>query len=336
MVVLLLTFMCLSGFGTSYSVHHDYCQPARLLSLPAQIDWSESSHLTIFISTPSIYPLPAYAPQTVRANDAEEDDLAAEIAAEEAAAAAVEEEAEDEEDVDADALDEDADSARYDPTRRHPLSDLPPPSSDVSVGHSFVTGMSVDNGTSRSVVVLGEPIKSVIGFANNGRTALHVWGVMGSLNHDNRFSVYVQNFSYAVVNKTVFSGEELSLSYEFTPNAHLDIRPFQLAITMFYEAQSSSGNAIRGHSTTFFNSTIVTKPGSGTMSNGLFMLFFFIAIAAAFAAWYVWKNLESSAQKVEAVETGTSESSKNEWLEEHHNLTRTGGGRAKLKPDTKK
>lgn len=274
--------------------------------------------------------------ETAQSDDAEEDELAAEIAAEEAAAAAVEEDAEDEEDEDADALDEDADSARYDPSRRHPLSELPPSSDAVSVGHFFVSGVSGVNETSRNTVTLGELIKTVIAFANNGRTAMHVWGVMGSLNHDNRFSVYVQNFSYSMINKTVASGDELSLSYEFTPNAHLDIRPFQLAITMFYEAQSSSGNAIRGHSTTFFNSTVVTEPGSGTMSNGLFMLFFFIGIGAAFAAWYVWKNLELSTQKVEATETGTADSSKNEWLEEHHNLTRTGGGRAKLKADTKK
>lgn len=274
--------------------------------------------------------------ETAQPNDVEEDELAAEIAAEEAAAAAVGEDAEDEEDEDADALDEDADSARYDPSHRHPLSELPPSSDAVSVGHFFVSGMSGDNKASRSTVTLGELIKTVIAFANNGRTAMHVWGVMGSLNHDNRFSIYVQNFSYSMINKTVASGEELSFSYEFTPNAHLDIRPFQLAITMFYEAQSSSGNAIRGYSTTFFNSTIVTEPGSGTMSNGLFMLFFFVGIAAAFAAWYVWKNLELSGQKVETTETGTVYSSKNEWLEEHHNLTRTGGGRAKLKSDTKK
>lgn len=274
---------------------------------------------------------------TVRAEESDTDDIAAEIAAEEAAAAAVEEAAEDEEDDDADALDEDADSARYDPTRRHPLSDLPPSSDDVQVGHTFITGISPDNKTSEDTVILGQPIKTVVAFANEGRTALHVWGVMGSLNHHNKFSVYVQNFSYFDVNKTVAPNSELSFTYEFTPNAHLDVRRFQLAITMFYEAQSSSGNAIRGHSSTFFNSTVLTQPGSDTMSNSLFLLFFFVAIAMAVAAWYVWRNLELSAQKSEALETSTIDSSKNEWLEDHHNLTRTGGGRAKTtKSSTKK
>lgn len=265
----------------------------------------------------------------------ENDDIAAEIAAEEAAAAAVEEAAEDEEDDDADALDEDADSARYDPEIRHPLSELPSSAPDVYVGHKFIHGLSVDAKTSKDLVTLGETVKTIVAFSNQGRTTYHVWGVMGSLNRDTKFSVHEQNFTYNLVNKSVSTGEELSFSYEFTPNARLDIRPFQLALTMFYEARSSSGNAIRGHSSTFFNSTVLTQPGSQTMSNGVFMLFFFFTVAAAIGAWYVWKNMALTQQK-DTVEIGTTDNSKNEWLEEHHNMMTTGGGRAKRKPTPKK
>lgn len=260
-----------------------------------------------------------------------EDDIAAEIAAQEAAALAVEEDALDDEDDGADALDDDADAARYDPERRHPLSDLPPASDDVHVGHTFVSGLGTDDKTERPVVTLGQSVKTVVAFANRARTPHHVWGIMGSLNHDDAFAVHVQNFSYSVVNKTVSPDDDLSFSYEFAPNSRLDVRPFQLAITVFYESQSSSGNAIRGHSTTFYNSTIATQPGSETMSNSLFMILFFVAIAAAAAAWYVWTNMEVVTPKPEVVEMGTTDSSRNEWLEEHHNMTRTGGGRAKLR-----
>lgn len=215
------------------------------------------------------------------------------------------------------------------------MSDLPPGATDVAIGHKFVNGIPADGAAEDVSVTAGELIKTVVAFSNDGRLPYHVWGVMASLNNDKRFDIYVQNFSYSVVNKTVEAGNELSFSYAFTPNARLDISTFRLAITMFYEAQSSTGNAIRGHSSTFYNTTVITKPGTETMSNGMFMLFFFVGIAAAAGAWFAWKNMETATTK-EAVEMGTSDSSKNEWLEEHHNMARTGGGRAKLRGNSSK
>lgn len=252
---------------------------------------------------------------------------AEDLAAEEAAAAAVGEAAEEEEDDDADALDEDADSARID-SDRHPLSDMPPPAQDVLVAHAFTQGLG-----SSSLVTLGEKCKALIAFANAGRGRYHVWGVMGSLNIVKNFDVHVQNFTYGVVNKTVNSGSELSFSYEFTPNERLDITPFQLALSVFYEARGSSGNAIRGHSTTFYNATVNTKPGPQSMSNSVFMFLFFTLLAAAGGAYYVFRATEA---KKDGVEMGTASTSKNEWLEEHHNMSRTGGGRTKSKPAGKR
>lgn len=265
----------------------------------------------------------------------DEEDIAAEIAAEEAAAAAVEEDAEDEDDGDGDALDEDADAARYDPDRRHPLSDLPPPADNVQIGHVFETGLGEPaKSGDDSVLTLGEPVKVVVAFSNKGRLPYHVWGVTGSLNHHNRYSVFVQNFSYTMLNRSIGVGGELSFSYTFIPNERLDVRPFQLALTMFYEAQSTSGSALRGHSTTFFNSSITTKPGPHTMSNGLFMLFFSMAVAAAVGAWFAWKTWSEKAKKDQASEASASETSKSEWLEDHHLMS--GGGRARQRSTTKR
>lgn len=245
---------------------------------------------------------------------------AEDLAAEEAAAAAVGEAAEEEEDDDADALDEEADSARFD-SDRHPLSDMPPPADDIMIAHAFTKGID-----DSAVLTLGETCKTLIAFANSGRSKYHVWGVMGSLNMEKKFDIHVQNFTYGEVNKTVGSHGELSFSYEFTPNERLDTRPFQLALSVFYEARGSSGNAIRGHSTTFYNATVGTKPGPQTMSNGVFMFIFVFVIGAGLGAFYV---LKSSEAKKEAVEMGTGGSSKNEWLEEHHAMAKTGGGRAR-------
>lgn len=249
------------------------------------------------------------------------DEMSAEdLAAEEAAAAAVEEAAEEEGEDDADALDEDADAARL-RVDRHPLTDMPPPADDVRIAHTFTEGLD-----STSVVTLGKTCKALVAFANEGRGLCHVWGVMGSLNMEHKFEIHVQNFTYGVVNKTVPANGELSFSYEFTPNERLDTRPFQLALTVFYETQGSTGKAIRGHSTTFYNATVGTVPGPQSISNGLFVVISLVLVGAAVAAYFVLKNTEA---KKEAVEMGTATSSKNEWLEEHQNMIKSGGGRTK-------
>ncbi|CAN8063885.1 unnamed protein product [Agarophyton chilense] len=262
----------------------------------------------------------------------EDDRIAREI--EEEAAAAVEEAAEEEDDDDADALDEDADSARYDPERRHPLSDLPPPALDVGIGHAFLTNFSeTESKESDIVVTLGETVKTVIAFANHGRSPYHVWGTMGSLNMKHNFRIHVQNFTYSMVNKTVAPDGELSFSYSFTPHERLDIRPFQLALTVFYEAQGSTGKAIRGHSTTFFNTTVATEPGPQSMSNGLFMLIVVFVCGVSVGAFFLLKRMEDS--KSAKPEMGTEDNSKNEWLEEHQAMM-TGGGRARSRPNAKR
>lgn len=259
---------------------------------------------------------------------------AEEAAAEEAAAAAVGEAAEDEDEDDADAHDEDADSARLDQERRHPLTNLPPPADDVDIAHAFTVGPNAAKKIDADVLTLGEQVKAAIAFASTGRSKYHVWGVMGSINMENKFSTYVQNFTYSAVNKTVAPQSELSFSYRFTPNERLDPRSFQLALTVFYEAQGHTGNAIRGHSTTFFNSTVATVAGPETMSNGLFLFILAFSVAAAAAAIYAYRNMEGA--KPASAEMGTEESSKNEWLEDHHNLVNTGGGRAKTRHAGKK
>ncbi|KAI0565850.1 translocon-associated protein alpha subunit [Gracilaria domingensis] len=264
--------------------------------------------------------------------DTEEDRIAREI--EEQAAAAVEEAAEEEEDDDADALDEDADSAQYDPERRHPLTDLPLSAEDVGIGHAFLTKFSETKSKESDIVVtLGETIKTVIAFANHGRGPYHVWGTMGSLNMKHNFKIHVQNFTYTMVNKTVAPDGELSFSYSFTPHERLDIRPFQLALTVFYEAQGSTGKAIRGHSTTFFNTTIATEPGPQSMSNGLFLLIVALVCGASAGGFFMFKKMEST--KTVKTEMGTEMDSKNEWLEEHQAMM-TGGGRARSRPSAKR
>jgi hypothetical protein len=246
--------------------------------------------------------------------------------AEDAAAAVVGDAAEAEEDDDADAMDEEADASRFDPKDpdQHPLSNLPPPSKDIDVGLAFAEGLK-----DGKKVVLGKAARVIVGFANGGRINYHVWGVMGSLNMPHNFAIYVQNFTYGVVNQTVASGGEVSFDYTFEPNERLDTRNFTLAISVFYEAQSTKGNVIRAHSTTFFNETVSTMAGPQAVNNSAFLALFILVLAAAGTGAYYLKSVSENTKRP-AAEMGTASSSASEWLDDHNTML-TGGGRQKSK-----
>lgn len=267
----------------------------------------------------------------VVAHAGEEDDIAAAMAAdraaEEAAAAAVEDAAEEaDDDDDADAHDADADSARFDPQNPDvfPLTDMPPEAKDVEFGFAFSSGLE-----NKKTLTLGQKARTLIACANGGRVRHHVWGVMGSLNSAKNFDLYVQNFTYGVVNKTVGAGGELSFEYTFEPNERLDTTDFVLALSVFYEAQSTAGNVIRAHSTTFFNQTVTAVAGPQTVNNATFMVLLVLFIVAAAGAGYYAKSLGEDSKR-NGAEMGTTSESGKEWLQEHQNMLQ-GGGRTKSK-----
>lgn len=251
--------------------------------------------------------------------------MAADRAAEEEAAAMVEDAAEEDDDDDADAHDSDADASRFDPNDPNvfPLTDMPEAAKDAEFGFAFSPALA-DGKT----LVLGQKTRTAIALYNGGRTRVHVWGAMGSLNMPNHFPSYVQNFTYGVVNQTVGAGGEMSFEYEFEPNERLDTRDFTLALSVFYEAQGTSGNVIRAHSTTFVNQTVTTIAGPQTVGNATFMALFVAVIAAAAGGAYYAKSLGDETQRVAATEMGTTTSDGKEWLEDHQSMLK-GGGRAK-------
>jgi hypothetical protein len=230
-------------------------------------------------------------------------------------------------------MDEDADAARFDPKDpdANPLSNMPPPAKDVSIGHAFSVGL-VD-GVS---LTLGQKTRALVAFANSGRVAYHVWGVMGSLNMPNEFSSHVQNFSYSGVNHTVPSGGELSFDYTFEPNERLDTRDFILALSVFYEAQGASGNVIRAHSSTFFNQTIATVAGPQDVSNFAFMAVLLLVVGAISAGVFFSGVLAPEAKRstIDLGAATATTSDGEEWLEEHKNMMQ-GGGRAKSSKPSK-
>lgn len=311
---------------------HDGCSISTFHNRIAHPSTSSLWFVVCFFSCPVYYILTFYPLARAENLDVSGDSnfaqSEADRAAEEEALEGVRKLAEDEEQEDGgDAMDEDADAARLHPDK-HPLTNLPESASDVLVAHTFVTGGLKDG---KSVLTLGEEVRVLVALANGGKSMYHVWGMMGSLNMAGKFSMYVQNFSYSSVNASVQSGEELSLQYSFKPNERLDTRKFQLALTMFYEAQSSDGSALRGHSTTFFNSTVDTLPGPQAVSNTVFLALVALFIAASFAAIaFLVSSSSDSTEKSVSSKQASSEQTESDWLEEHRNVLQSGGGRSKL------
>lgn len=255
------------------------------------------------------------------ADDAADEEAAvaqmlADQAAEDAAMADVEEDAAEEDDDDAGAADADADSSRFDPTDPlvFPLTDMAEPAKDAEFVHAFAAGLG-DGAT----LTLGEKARAVVAIANGGRSRLHVWGVMGSLNMPHDFGQYVQNFTYGLVNTTVGAGGEMSFDYEFVPNERLDTRDFVMALSVFYEAQGATGNVIRAHATTFLNQTVTAVAGPQTVGNAMFMVLLLATIAAASAAGFYVKSLseEKKEKKAPVSEIGTEKPANDDWLDGH-------------------
>ncbi len=123
---------------------------------------------------------------------------------------------------------------------KHPLTDMSAPAEDIVTSHYFP-----DHPDTKFPI--GETVKALCHFSNEGGSFYNVSAIMGSLNSPMDFRHHYQNYSYKPVGMVVKSGEEISLQYEFQIHPDLEPVEYQLAITVFYESESES------FSTTFFN-----------------------------------------------------------------------------------
>lgn len=104
----------------------------------------------------------------------------------------------------------------------------------------------------------GEVAEALIGFENQNEDSLHVEYIRGSLTSPVDFTYYIQNFTGAMHNSTVASGEEVSLLYRFKADISIEPRQYGLILQVFY-----TSNDNETFLSTVFNSTIdITDPAS--------------------------------------------------------------------------
>lgn len=162
--------------------------------------------------------------------------------------------------VEEDSGSEDAAVEATEAETKHYLTDLPPALESVESYYVIPHYPSM-------IFPAGEEIEVLLAFQNKDEEkSLNVSMIGASLNVPQEFSYYVQNYTAFEYGSLVEPNEQISLLYSFTPDAALEQRDFQIAVTVFY----SDAEDIK-YSTTFLNHTIeIGNPIGGLDSRTFF------------------------------------------------------------------
>eukprot|EP00170_Pyropia_yezoensis_P002054 contig_8754_g2058 len=220
--------------------------------------------------------------------------VAAEKSLEEEIAAEIEAEAEEDDGV-LTAVDEEEDHG-------HLLTAMPSPAALVDVAY-VMPGRQDDD-----VVSLGKTIQTYVGLSNRDARAYRVTGVAGSLNRVEGFRLYVQNLTVTPFNRTVEPGSEASFSYAFSLNDRLDVRPYRLALTIFYQRASMAARnapASARHSATFYNATISAVDNSSVVDSRTFAIGAVVVLGGIAAAVAAIRGSDSDGDAHAAAGTST-------------------------------
>lgn len=176
---------------------------------------------------------------------------------------------------------------------------------------------------------LGKTIQTYVGLSNRDVRAYRVTGVAGSLNRVEAFRTYVQNLTVTSFNRTVEPGSEASFSYSFSLNDRLDVRPYRLALTVFYQRASvatGSASASARHSATFYNATISAVDNSSVVDSRTFAIGAVVVLGGIAAAVAAIRGSDSDGDAPAGtsktpVEMGTASGDtgddEDDWLSEH-------------------
>eukprot|EP00184_Porphyridium_aerugineum_P006605 CAMPEP_0184699438 /NCGR_PEP_ID=MMETSP0313-20130426/5707_1 /TAXON_ID=2792 /ORGANISM="Porphyridium aerugineum, Strain SAG 1380-2" /LENGTH=326 /DNA_ID=CAMNT_0027158531 /DNA_START=165 /DNA_END=1148 /DNA_ORIENTATION=- len=224
----------------------------------------------------------------------------------------------------------------------HPLTNIPPPAKGSRSTYFVSNKYRVKaEGDSKFRFVMGKEVSVLGGLYNPGPTNFVIYGVMGSLNHGNQFSKYIQNFSYIPVNRSLAAGEESSFEYSFTPYERLEAQDYFVSLTVFYEDlgyASEDGTQRTGmgpHANTFFNETVLLAEGESEIDNRIFYSATLVTAVMLLVGILSWKTIMSyyrrrSRSTGANVEKGTKRVVDNEWLDQHQKVLES----AKAVPQT--
>ena len=129
---------------------------------------------------------------------------------------------------------------------KHPLTSIPPRAGKVESAFHFP-----DFPGGRKLPI-GPEITVLCHLKNDGKLPINITAIMGSLNSNNPFYDYLQNFTYSPFGVVIRPAEEITLAYKFKMSKELEPEKYQLAHTVFYDRED------RKFAHTFFNKTVST------------------------------------------------------------------------------
>lgn len=135
-----------------------------------------------------------------------------------------------------------------------------PAASDAYDGDETVDDVSADVVTTYlfpSVAdkkfAVGKPVTVLINFINNGQEVLNITRVAGFLHSPFDLNYYIQNFSGSEVRGGMVGPKsQMSLDYQFTPDASLEPLEFWMSGVIEYQADGSD----KVYQSTFLNETV--------------------------------------------------------------------------------
>jgi|EP00670_Eutreptiella_braarudii_P007419 hypothetical protein len=143
----------------------------------------------------------------------------------------------------------------------------------------------------------GVTVEALIGFQNNNENAFHVEYIRGSLIiPTSQFTYqYLQNFSGAMYNTTVGSGDEASLLYRFMADPSIGPSEYGLVIELYY-----SNDDNETYLATVYNGTVVVTDSEAPLdAKFLFAGTIILGLAGA-GAFYVYGKVNKTGKKSHA------------------------------------
>jgi hypothetical protein len=146
----------------------------------------------------------------------------------------------------------------------------------------------------------------LIGFENQNENAFHIEFVRGLLTLSVDFNYFVQNFTGALYNVTVPSGQEVSLVYHFKPDVSIEARQYGLVLQVFYTNDDNET-----YLSPAFNGTIeIFESRSAFDGKAIFanITIIGILVLAGFAGYkYMTKGGKKHTQRPRAASTSEAE-----------------------------
>jgi len=171
-------------------------------------------------------------------------------------------------------------------------------------------------GSTKNEFIIGNPVELLLGFSNNGETAVNVTIVSASLRYPTDWRYFIQNYTKQALSVVIQPGQQNTFLYKFLPDPLLEPREFGFSAQVFYH-DAEGGN----FTSYFFNSTVHLVESSESIDAQTLFTYIGIVGVAGLVLFIIYKAVsDKKVKRAPKFETGTQNKNviDDEWLEGTH------------------